>query len=112
MSAVDAADSDRQAGSTLKPFLYADAIEKGYLTAASILDDSPVQLDTASGLYVPKAYDRAFKGPVSALTAPAGSLTLPTVRHLFPSGVDPIRARPGCTGIGNEQRRGSVCQDM
>src|SRR3546814_7251462 len=43
--AVDAADSYRQAGSSLKPFLYADAIEKGYLTAASILDDSPVQLE-------------------------------------------------------------------
>ena len=51
--AVDNADAPRQAGSTLKPFLYAQAIERGFLTAASILDDSPVQLDTASGLYVP-----------------------------------------------------------
>lgn len=48
--AVDGAAAYRQAGSTLKPFLYAQAIEKGHLTAASILDDSPVQLDTASGL--------------------------------------------------------------
>ncbi|MFX7961123.1 penicillin-binding transpeptidase domain-containing protein, partial [Acinetobacter baumannii] len=39
--AVDGANSYRQAGSTLKPFLYAQAIEKGYLTPASILDDSP-----------------------------------------------------------------------
>ncbi|MBL7660720.1 penicillin-binding protein 1C, partial [Escherichia coli] len=37
--AVDGASSSRQAGSTLKPFLYAMGIEKGYLTAASILDD-------------------------------------------------------------------------
>src|SRR3546814_7052002 len=63
------------------------AIEKGYLTAASILDDSPVQLDTASGLYVPQDYDRAFKGPVSARTALAGSLNVPAVRPLVLVGV-------------------------
>ena len=36
--AVDNANSLRQAGSTLKPFLYGQAIERGYLTAASILE--------------------------------------------------------------------------
>jgi penicillin-binding protein 1C len=91
--AVDGADSYRQAGSTLKPFLYAEAIEKGYLTAASILDDSPVQLDTASGLYVPQNYDRGFKGPVSARSALAGSLNVPAVRTLLLVGVDAFRDR-------------------
>ncbi|WP_066799928.1 penicillin-binding protein 1C [Sphingomonas soli] len=91
--AVDGASAYRQAGSTLKPFLYAQAIEKGYLTAASILDDSPVQLDTASGLYVPQNYDKAFKGPVSARVALAGSLNVPAVRTLLLTGVDPFRDR-------------------
>lgn len=91
--AVDGASSYRQAGSTLKPFLYAQAIERGYLTAASILDDSPVQLDTASGLYVPQNYDRGFKGPVSARAALAGSLNVPAVRTLLLVGVDPFRDR-------------------
>jgi len=91
--AVDNADSYRQAGSTLKPFLYAQAIERGYLTPASILDDSPVQLDTASGLYVPQNYDRGFKGPVSARTALAGSLNVPAVRTLLLVGVEPFRDR-------------------
>jgi len=90
---VDGADAPRQAGSTLKPFLYAAAIERGYLTAASILDDSPVQLDTASGLYVPQNYDRAFKGPVSARSALAGSLNVPAVRTLLLVGVEPFRDR-------------------
>ncbi|MBO9621754.1 MAG: penicillin-binding protein 1C [Sphingomonas sp.] len=90
---VDGAAAYRQAGSTLKPFLYAQAIEKGYLTAASILDDSPVQLDTASGLYVPQNYDRAFKGPVSARVALAGSLNVPAVRTLLLTGVDAFRDR-------------------
>ena len=91
--AVDSAQAYRQAGSTLKPFLYAQAIERGYLTPASILDDSPVQLDTASGLYVPQNYDRGFKGPVSARTALAGSLNVPAVRTLLLVGVEPFRDR-------------------
>ncbi|MBY0519076.1 MAG: penicillin-binding protein 1C, partial [Sphingomonas sp.] len=92
-AAVDGANSYRQAGSTLKPFLYAQAIEHGYLTPASILDDSPVQLDTASGLYVPQNYDRDFKGLVSARTALAGSLNVPAVRTLLLVGVEPFRDR-------------------
>jgi penicillin-binding protein 1C len=96
--AVDGASAYRQAGSTLKPFLYAMGIEKGYLTAASILDDSPVQLDTASGLYVPQNYDRAFKGPVSARIALAGSLNVPAVRTLLLTGVDAFRDRLWDTG--------------
>lgn len=90
---VDGASAPRQAGSTLKPFLYAMAIEKGYLTAASILDDSPVQLDTASGLYVPRNYDEAYKGPVSVRTALAGSLNIPAVRTLLLVGPDAFRDR-------------------
>ena len=92
-AAVDGANAYRQAGSTLKPFLYAMAIEKGYLTPASILDDSPVQLDTSSGLYVPQNYDRAFKGPVSVRSALAGSLNVPAVRTLLLAGVDRFRDR-------------------
>ena len=95
---VDGANAYRQAGSTLKPFLYAQAIEKGYLTPASILDDSPVQLDTASGLYVPQNYDRSFKGPVSARSALAGSLNVPAVRTLLLTGVEAFRDRLWDTG--------------
>jgi penicillin-binding protein 1C len=91
--AVDNANAPRQAGSTLKPFLYAQAIERGFLTAGSILDDSPVQLDTASGLYVPRDYDRSFKGPVSVRTALAGSLNVPAVRALLLTGVEDFRDR-------------------
>ena len=97
-AAVDGADAYRQAGSTLKPFLYAEAMERGYLTPASILDDAPVQLDTASGLYVPQNYDRAFKGPVSARSALAASLNVPAVRTLLITGVEPFRDRLWDTG--------------
>ena len=95
---VDGANAYRQAGSTLKPFLYAQVIEKGWLTPASILDDTPVQLDTASGLYVPQNYDRSFKGPVSVRTALAGSLNVPAVRTLLVGGVEAFRNRLWDTG--------------
>ena len=92
-AAVDGANARRQAGSTLKPHLFAQVIERGWLTPASILDDSPVQLDTASGLYVPKNYDRSFRGPVSVRAALAGSLNVPAVRALVLGDVQDFRDR-------------------
>ncbi len=92
-ASVDGAAALRQAGSTLKPHLYAQLIERKWLTAASILDDSPVQLDTASGLYVPRNYDNAFMGPVSARRALANSLNVPAVRALLLDGVQDFRDR-------------------
>ena len=79
---VDGVTAPRQPGSTLKPFLYAQAIAERRLTAASLLHDSPAQLQTASGLYIPQNYDRQFKGWVSARTALAASLNVPAVRTL------------------------------
>ena len=91
--AVDGVVALRQAGSTLKPFLYGLAFEKRYLTPASLLEDSPINLETATGLYIPQNYDRDFKGVVSARTALASSLNVPAVRTLVLTGVEAFRAR-------------------
>ena len=79
-AAVDAVVARRQAGSTLKPFLYEQAIEQRWLTAASVLDDAPTRLHTPSGLYIPQNYDHDFKGRVSVRTALGSSLNVPAVR--------------------------------
>ncbi|WP_249661297.1 penicillin-binding protein 1C [Variovorax sp. PCZ-1] len=79
---VDAAAALRQAGSTLKPFLYAQAIQEQRITAASLLEDSSAHIPTASGLYIPQNYDRSFKGWVSTRTALGASLNVPAVRTL------------------------------
>ncbi len=79
---VDGVTALRQAGSTLKPFLYEIAIEQRWLTSASILDDSPVGLTTGNGLYIPQNYDHEFKGSVSLRTALGSSLNVPAVRTL------------------------------
>ncbi|MBK8016783.1 MAG: penicillin-binding protein 1C [Betaproteobacteria bacterium] len=85
---VDGVRAPRQAGSTLKPFLYGMALEEQILTAASLLDDSPANLVTPSGLYVPQNYDRDFRGPVSVRTALSASLNVPAVRTLMLLGAD------------------------
>jgi len=90
---VDGVRAHRQAGSTLKPFLYELALEQRYLNAASLLDDSPITLDTASGIYLPQDYDRDFKGLVSVRTALGSSLNVPAVRTLVLTGVEPFRDR-------------------
>jgi penicillin-binding protein 1C len=77
---VDGVLARRQPGSTLKPFVYALAFEKRLITPASLIDDSPAQIATTSGLYLPQNYDRAFKGWVSARTALGASLNVPAVR--------------------------------
>lgn len=90
---VDGARALRQAGSTLKPFLYALAIEKRWLTAASLLNDAPVALEAGPGLYLPQNYERDFKGLVSVRSALASSLNIPAVRTLLLAGVENFRQR-------------------
>ncbi len=97
---VDGVRAPRQAGSTLKPFLYELALERRYLTAGSLLSDSPLSVDVAGGLYIPQDYDHDFKGLVSVRTALAGSLNVPAVRTLVLVGVESFRDRLRELGYG------------
>jgi penicillin-binding protein 1C len=87
---VDGVLAPRQAGSTLKPFLYALALGERLLTAASVLDDSPLAVTLPTGLYVPQNYDHTFKGYVSLRQALASSLNVPAVRTLALIGYEPF----------------------
>ncbi|WP_431053358.1 penicillin-binding protein 1C [Roseateles sp. L2-2] len=77
---VDHVLARRQPGSTLKPFLYELAIERRLITAASLLDDSPAQVATAAGLYLPQNYDKQYRGWISARASLGNSLNVPAVR--------------------------------
>ncbi|WP_228895584.1 penicillin-binding protein 1C [Pseudoduganella aquatica] len=98
-SEVDGVAALRQAGSTLKPFLYGLALERKQLTAASLLDDTAVDISTSSGLYIPQNYDKEFKGYVSARTSLAGSLNVPAVRTLMMVGLDRFHERLRSLGL-------------
>ncbi len=72
---VDMIQAYRSPGSTLKPFLYAFALEESLIHSESLLVDSPVSF---SG-YRPGNFALTFSGPVSAAEALQRSLNLPAV---------------------------------
>jgi len=70
---VNGTDSQRSPGSTLKPFVYALAIDQGIIHPGTILKDSPVGF----GTYSPENNDGDFKGPVTAQDALNNSRNIP-----------------------------------
>ena len=104
--AVDMTVALRQAGSTLKPFLYERALERRQLTAASLIDDSPLAVTTDNGLYVPQNYSEDYRGWVSARMALAGSLNVPAVRTLIRVGPDDFFARLKALGFASLRENG------
>ncbi len=77
----------RQPGSSIKPLLYSLALENSY-TAATIIDDSPVQFDIAgSQPYRPVNYDGRYHGKVPLRYALANSYNIPAVKTLNTLGV-------------------------
>ena len=103
---VDGIQAARQAGSTLKPFLYALALDRHLLTAASLLEDSPLEIATGNGLFRPRDYDEHFRGLVSLRTALAGSLNVPAVRALLLIGPDALTERLRGLGFAGVHRPG------
>ena len=72
---VDGANARRSPGSTLKPFIYGLAIDRGLITPESLLNDVPIDY---SG-YKPVNYDGEYRGYVTASEALAHSLNVPAV---------------------------------
>lgn len=65
----------RSPGSTLKPFIYALAIEQGIIHPQSVLKDVP----TSFSSYSPENFDSRFIGPLSASQALIRSRNIPAV---------------------------------
>jgi penicillin-binding protein 1C len=80
--AIDYAAVPRPAGSTLKPFLYALALEREIITPVSVLDDS------ARGPGGVENADLEFLGPLLPRFALANSRNVPAVRLLERVGLD------------------------
>ncbi len=72
---VNASSAKRSPGSTLKPFIYALALDQGILHPATVLRDVP----TAYGPYTPENFDGRFLGPVTAQDALVRSRNIPAV---------------------------------
>ena len=73
---VDGTKAKRSPGSTLKPFIYALALDQGLIHPLSILGDVPVNF----GSYAPDNFDRDFRGLISARDALRLSRNIPAIR--------------------------------
>jgi len=74
----------RQPGSSLKPFIYSAALEKGF-TPATVINDAPLMFDaeqTGSEPWQPRNYDNEFAGPMRMRQGLAKSKNLVSIRIL------------------------------
>jgi penicillin-binding protein 1C len=75
---VDMVRATRSPGSTLKPFIYAMALDDGLITPTTLIEDAPLDIDG----YAPQDFDKSFRGLVTATEALQQSYNLPAVRLL------------------------------
>src|SRR5436853_633838 len=72
-------------------------------TPATLLEDAPLEIAVAGGLYRPRNYDETFRGPVSARVALAASLNVPAVRVLTLLGAETFVDALRRLGFGLDQ---------
>lgn len=81
------ATSLRSPGSTLKPFVYAQALDSG-LTATTILEDVRKSYSAPQGVFIPTNFNRRTYGPVSMREALGNSLNQSAIFLLNRVGYD------------------------
>jgi penicillin-binding protein 1C len=102
---VNGTAAKRSPGSTLKPFLYALALDQGVLHPATVLRDVP----TAFGPYTPENFDGRFLGPITAQDALIRSRNIPAVwvsSQLQRPGFHDFLRQAGVANLASEQHYG------
>ena len=102
---VNTALAPRPAGSTLKPFLTALGIEKGFVTPETRLADVP----TAFKGYRPSNFDTKYRGDVTVRDALIQSLNIPFVRLLNRLGVESFGQQLRTLGFRNLGASDEAC---
>jgi penicillin-binding protein 1C len=106
-SSRDAADSvsgydtlltPRQPGSTMKPLLYALALERGW-TAATLIDDAELSESMSGGQHTFHNYSHRHYGPLRLREALGNSLNIPAVKTLKFVGEDVFMERLHALGV-------------
>ena len=90
----------RQAGSSVKPFIYSASLEKGF-TPATLINDAPLVFDaeqTGSEPWQPKNYDGKFEGPLRMRQALLKSKNMVSIRIL--QSITPLYAQDYITKFG------------
>lgn len=116
---IDAVLARRQPGSTLKPLLYAKAMQKGW-TAATMLHDTPLEESVGLGLHAYQNYSGSYYGLISLREALGNSLNIPAVKavqfvgsaqfldFLYAVGIQSLGGHPNVYGDGLALGNGEV----
>lgn len=97
---LDAVTIPRQPGSTLKPFLYALALDLGW-TPSTIIDDSPLARPVGNGMHAFHNYSRKFYGPLRLREALGNSLNIPAIRTIQFAGIETFLERLQTLGFAS-----------
>lgn len=92
---IDMSTAIRSPGSTLKPFIYALALDDGLIGPATVIEDMPQSF----GGYAPENFDRNFHGEIHAADALQHSLNIPAVRLLDKLGAPRLAGLIGAAGV-------------
>ncbi|GHT63888.1 penicillin-binding protein 1A [Spirochaetia bacterium] len=88
---IDGVLALNQPGSSMKPFLYAMALENGF-KPTDVLADIPMNFGETE-LYIPQNFNNRFNGPMLFRSALASSLNIPAVYLLYRLGVQNYTSR-------------------
>jgi penicillin-binding protein 1B len=100
----------RQPGSLFKPFVYLAGFRESQeagdsrFTAATVLDDSPLEMQVAGKTWMPHNFDEEFRGPVTARQALAHSLNIPTIKAAESIGLQEVLRTARRCGIEDEMQ--------
>ena len=81
-----ATQSQRQVGSSFKPYVYTTAIEDG-AKPTDIVVDSPTSFPTPSGWYTPHNYEGDYRGAMTLTSAFAESRNIPALKLAQKAGI-------------------------
>jgi 1A family penicillin-binding protein len=104
--------AERQPGSAFKPFVYAEAFNKGFRPETIVFDLSTEFSTTCSSggeCYNPGNYDGVYRGPMSLRDALAQSVNVPAVKVLYLAGIKEslnLAKKMGLTTLTNVDQYG------
>jgi len=93
----DGVAARRSPGSTLKPLIYAAAVDRGLIHGMTLLKDARVNF----GVYAPENADNEFYGPVLAHAALTHSRNIPAINLLRRIGIRDFHTLLGRSGVAN-----------
>lgn len=102
---IDGVRFKNQPGSSIKPFLYALALDNNVVKPSDIMADVPMEFGTDKA-YIPLNFNNRFNGPVSLRVCLASSLNVPAVELLNRTGIDPFVQKLSELGFSDIEKIG------